>query len=140
MTIELIFRQNKVTERMLPCGTPISCSQARVQIAAAGCRVRVYQFRCLVNRGTMSVNSLPKTNTRRDCNLNPSPSVPESSTLTARLHVRERVFEFVADYAHQNLITLVAFRQSYCKNLIWTFLRHGVGVQGQKLPSPFTLP
>ena len=35
----------------------------------------------------MGVNSLPKTVTRqrRDCNLNPGPSAPESNTLTARL-------------------------------------------------------
>jgi len=34
----------------------------------------------------MGVNSLPKTVTRqrRDCDLNPDPSAPESSTLTAR--------------------------------------------------------
>jgi len=46
-----------------------------------------YQFCCLVNRGTMGVNSLPKTDTRhrRDCDLNPGPSAPESSTLTTRL-------------------------------------------------------
>jgi len=46
-----------------------------------------YQFCCLVNRGTMGVNSLPKTvsRQRRDCDLNPSPSAPESSTLTTRL-------------------------------------------------------
>ena len=42
---------------------------------------------CLVNRGTMGVNSLPKTVTRqrRDCDLNPGPSAPESSTLATRL-------------------------------------------------------
>ena len=36
------------------------------------------QFCCLVNRGTMGVNSLPKTVTRqrRDCNLNSGPSLP----------------------------------------------------------------
>jgi len=36
----------------------------------------------------MGVNSLPKTVTRhrRGCDLNPGPSAPESSTLTARLH------------------------------------------------------
>ena len=36
---------------------------------------------------TMGVNSLPKTVTRqrRDCDLNPGPSAPESSTLTTRL-------------------------------------------------------
>jgi len=35
----------------------------------------------------MVVNSLPKTVTRerRECDLNPGPSVPESSTLTTRL-------------------------------------------------------
>jgi len=35
----------------------------------------------------MGVNSLPKTVTRerRDCDLNPGPSVPESSTLTTQL-------------------------------------------------------
>jgi len=40
-----------------------------------------YQFRCLVNRGTMGVNSLPKTVTRQrcGCDLNPGPIAPESS-------------------------------------------------------------
>ena len=40
-----------------------------------------------VNRGTMGVNSLPKTVTRqrRGCDLNPGPSAPGSTTLTARL-------------------------------------------------------
>jgi len=35
----------------------------------------------------MGANSLPKTVTRqrRDCDLNPGPSAPESSTLTTRL-------------------------------------------------------
>ena len=35
----------------------------------------------------MDVNSLPKTITRqrRDCDLNPGPSAPESSTLTTRI-------------------------------------------------------
>jgi len=35
----------------------------------------------------MGVNSLPKTVTRqrRDCDLNPGPSAPESSTLATRL-------------------------------------------------------
>ena len=45
------------------------------------------KFCCLVNRGTMGVNSLPETVTRqrRDCDLNPVLSAPESSTLTTRL-------------------------------------------------------
>ena len=50
-------------------------------------RAATMQFCCLVNKGTMGVNSLPKTVTRqrRDCDLNPGPSAPESSTLTTRL-------------------------------------------------------
>ena len=38
----------------------------------------------------MGVNSLPKTVTRqrRDCDLNPGPSAPESSTLTTRISSR----------------------------------------------------
>ena len=41
----------------------------------------------MVNRGTMGVNTLPKTVTRqrRGCDLNPGPSAPESITLTSRL-------------------------------------------------------
>jgi len=37
----------------------------------------------------MGANSLPKTVTRqcRDCDLNPGPSAPESSTLTTRLYL-----------------------------------------------------
>ena len=53
-------------------------------------RAAIYQFRCLVNRGTMGVNSLPKTVTRqrRGCDLNPGPSAPESYTLTTRQNER----------------------------------------------------
>jgi len=47
-----------------------------------------------MNRGTMGVNSLPKTVTRqrRDCDLNPGPTAPESSTLTTRLASHPREF------------------------------------------------
>ena len=40
-----------------------------------------------MNRGTTGVNSLPKTVTRqrRDCDLNPGSSAPESNTITTRL-------------------------------------------------------
>jgi len=40
-----------------------------------------------MNRGTVDVNSLPKTVTRQrlGCDLNPCPSAPESSTVTSRL-------------------------------------------------------
>jgi len=42
-----------------------------------------------VNRGTMGVNTLPKTVTRqrRGCDLNPGSTVPECSTLTTRLPI-----------------------------------------------------
>ena len=42
-----------------------------------------YQFHCLVIRGRMGVNSMPKTVTRQrcGCDLNPGPSAPESSRL-----------------------------------------------------------
>jgi len=41
----------------------------------------------LVNRGIMGVNSLPMTVTRqrRNCDLNPGPSAPESNKLTTRI-------------------------------------------------------
>ena len=40
-----------------------------------------------MNRGTIGVSSSPQTviRQRRDCDLNPGPSAPESSTLTTRL-------------------------------------------------------
>jgi len=51
-----------------------------------------YQFRCLVNRGTMGANSLPKsvTRQRRGSDSNPGLSAPESSTLTTRLPIEPR--------------------------------------------------
>jgi len=62
---------------------PLLSASPAVPPRVEGC----YQFCCLVNRGTMGVNSLPKTVTRQscDCDLNPDPSAPESSTLTTRL-------------------------------------------------------
>jgi len=43
----------------------------------------------------MGVNSLPKTvaRQRRDCDLNPGPSAPESSTLTTRLPSRTGILK-----------------------------------------------
>ena len=48
--------------------------------ALATLKMAATQFRCLVNKGTMGVNSLPKTVTRqrRGCDLNTGPSAPES--------------------------------------------------------------
>jgi len=47
----------------------------------------------------MGVSSLPKTVTRqrRDCDLNPGPSAPESSTLTTRLPVPTKLVVVVVD-------------------------------------------
>jgi len=60
---------------------------ARPVVTLATLKKAAAKFRCLVNRGTMVVNNLPKTVTRqrRDCDLNPGRSAPESSTLTTRL-------------------------------------------------------
>jgi len=59
-----------------------------------------------VNRGTMGLNSLPKTVTRqrRGCDLNQDPSAPESSTLTTQLpshptedkHIKKQVAAVMA--------------------------------------------
>ena len=74
-----------ITERRVPELIPVLGSQPAGDVSHKpdGC----YKFCCSVNRGTMAVNSLPKTvnRQRRDCDLNPGPSAPESSTLTIRL-------------------------------------------------------
>jgi len=53
----------------------------------------------------MGVNSLPKTVTRqgRDCDLNPGPSAPESSTLTTRLPSHQSV---VSDVLLIDILTI----------------------------------
>ena len=53
----------------------------------------------------MDVNSLPKTVTRqrRDCDLNPGPSVTESSTLTTRLSATLLRLRLGFSYVHQSL-------------------------------------
>ena len=53
---------------------------ARPAVTLATLKRAATQFRCLVNKGTMGVNSLPKTVTRqrRGCDLNTGPSAPES--------------------------------------------------------------
>jgi len=68
-----------------------------------------------VNRGTTGVNSLPKTVTqqRRDCDLNPGPTAPESSTLTTRLpsHVSRGQTENIGN---QHNKTDWSYDQSVC--------------------------
>jgi len=60
----------------------------------------------------MGVNTLPKTVTRqrRDCDLNPDPSAPESSTLTSRLPSHP------LSYNSSSLLILKLFYQSLTKN------------------------
>jgi len=52
------------------------------------------------------VNSLPKTviRQRRDCDLNPGPSAPESSTVTTWLDSRPAYFTFSDEKKHFNVI------------------------------------
>jgi len=89
-----------ITERRVPGLIPVLGSQSagdvshkpgdRLPLLSARPAVTpatIKRFCCFGNRGTMSVNSLPKTVTRqcRDCDLNPGSSAPESSKLTTRL-------------------------------------------------------
>jgi len=92
-----------ITERRVPELIPVLGSQpagdvsykpggrlllsARPAVTPTTLKRAANQFCCSVNRGTMSANSLPKsvTRQRRDCDLNPCLSWPESSTLTTRL-------------------------------------------------------
>jgi len=77
-----------ITERMVP---ELILVLGRRQAAITFCQACGYPrdprglqpSRCLVNRGTTGVDSLPKTVTRqrRGCDLNPGPNVPESSML-----------------------------------------------------------
>ena len=92
-------RPHSITERRVLELIPVLGSQPAGDVSrkpAVGCHYfppglqlpqNPYQFRCLVNRGTMGVNSLPKTvsRQRRGCDLNPGPTAPESSMLTTRL-------------------------------------------------------
>jgi len=66
---------------------------ARPAVTLASLKRAATSFAVLVNRGTMGVNSLPKTVTRQrcDCDLNPGPSASESSTLTTRLPSHTRI-------------------------------------------------
>ena len=59
-------------------GGRVPLLSARPAVTLATLNEGCYQFRRLVNRGMIGVNSLPKTVTRqrRGCNLNPGPSAP----------------------------------------------------------------
>jgi len=89
-----------ITERRVPELIPVLGSQPAGDVShkpggrpasyprnpQEGC----YQFRCLVNRGTVGVNSLPKTVC--GCDLNPGLSAPEYSTLTTGLPSHSRCY------------------------------------------------
>jgi len=70
-----------------------------------------------MNRSKMGVNSLPKTVTRqrRDCDLNPDPSAPESSTLTTRLPSHPLEYGIISlrcrEKHHQNEYEFIFLRQ-----------------------------
>jgi len=89
-----------ITERRVPELIPVLGSQpagdvshkpgGRLPLLSARLQLPSQTLRGLLPislLGTMGVNSLPKTviRQRRDCDLNPGPSAPESSTLTTRL-------------------------------------------------------
>ena len=78
-----------ITDRRVPEMIPVLGSQPAGDVSHKPPQPlrECYQFCCLVNRGTMGVTSLPKTvaRQRRDCDFNPGPSAPQSSTLTTRL-------------------------------------------------------
>jgi len=74
----------------------------------------------------MGVNSLPKTVTRqrRGCDLNPSPFVPESSTLTTRLpsHPLIKLLPYISFEKYINILALemVSPGNRHCANCIGT--------------------
>ena len=89
----------------------------------------------------MGVNSLPKTVTRqrRGCVLNPGPSAPESSTLTARLPKRPADWEYSncrqAPVVSACTVLFVSISQVIgCEDRLRNDLYCGVG-QGVKLYS-----
>jgi len=94
---------DSVTERRVPELIPVFCSQpagdvshkpsSRLPLLSTRSAVTLATLNgllpvcCLVNKCTMGVNSLPKTVTEqcRGYDLNPGPTLPESSTLTTWL-------------------------------------------------------
>ena len=66
-------------------GVRLPLLSARPAVTLATLKKAANQFCCLVNRGTMGVDSLPKTVTRqhRGCNLNPSPTALENAKHSA---------------------------------------------------------
>jgi len=64
----------------------------------------------------MGVNSLPKTvnQQRRDCDLNPGPSVPESSMLTTQLPSHPKIYYY---YYYYYYFIFLAHQHKACRQL-----------------------
>jgi len=118
-----------ITERRVPELIPVLGSQPAGDVSHKPCgrlpllsarpavTPATLEFCCLVNRGTMGVNGLPSktvTRQRRDCDLNPGPSAPESSTLTARLTCVRLCGDIVRP-ACRRLLVLLWFRAAICQ-------------------------
>jgi len=87
------------------------------------------RFRCSVNRGTMGVNSLPRTvcsyvtRQRRGCDLNPGPSASESSTLTTRLPLTYNFLKYRHDFFYL-VHSLCYIFYKYCEKVVNNFLSY----------------
>jgi len=79
------------------------------------------------------VNSLPKivTRQRRDCDLNPGPSAPESSTLTTRLPSHPQLYRSI-NQSMNNTISLIKHNH----NMTWAAVEK-VLPRNQKLKVSF---
>ena len=104
--VEVAYTGYSITERSVPELIPVLGSQpagdvshkpggrlpllaARPAVTPATLKRAATNFAAYC--GTMGVNSLPKTVTRqrRDCDMDPGPTAPESSALTTRLPSQE---------------------------------------------------
>ena len=96
----------------------------------------------------MGVSSLPETVTRqrRDCDLNPGPSVPESSTLTTRLPSHPIPNSGVGKYRHGKSIVLLAklidgracgLHLRWSTRCGWTYIAYHTSVDRSSTLTPF---
>ena len=74
----------------------------------------------LGERGTMGVNSLPKTVTRqhRGCGLNPGPSASESSTLTTRLLRNAMLLMKELFEVKPSIVSFALLLNVFCQNYV----------------------
>ena len=97
--VQAVSRQVMWSESRHRPGSRLPLLSVRPAVTSATLKRAAINFAAwwMVNRGTMGVNSLPKTVTRqcRDCDLNPGPSAPESSMWLPSHPVRTQLFENV---------------------------------------------